>query len=76
MTQAPDCRSEHFAIRKWANWLPDSSAANILRVQGAEKQACSMAHTSSKTSGVADSIMTESDAIFSALLHIAAYFRV
>src|SRR5574340_177050 len=58
-----DGGSGHFASRKWANGLPDSSAANILRVQGEEKQACSMASTSSSASAVAGSISTLSATI-------------
>ena len=58
MTIDPDRGLGHFASRNRANGLPDSSAANILRVQGAEKQACSIANTSSRSPVVAGSIVT------------------
>src|SRR5437868_6490773 len=45
-----------FANRKWAKGLPLSSASNILRVQGAEKQASSICRMSGRDSTVAGSM--------------------
>jgi len=47
------------ATKKFANGLPDSSAESILRVQGEEKQACSMANNASSMSVVAGSMVTD-----------------